>query len=125
MLFRSLGTVWPVIFQFARTDQTVPNPTSTRVIRAGNLQSRTTMFRNDLAHAALGTSKNPHTFLTNLQGPGAGCALAAQTQIATFFATDGANMIDPSTVPGPTGLALCPFFENAPSTLPEDLDYIP
>jgi dienelactone hydrolase len=108
----------PVIFQFARTDQTVPNPTSTRVIRAGNLQSRTTMFRNDLAHAALGTSKNPHTFLTNLTGPGAPCALEAQNQIATFFASDGATMIDPN---GP----FCPYYENAPSTLPEDLDYIP
>ena len=114
----------PIIFQFARTDQTVPNPTSTRVIRAGNLQSRTTMFRNDLANPAIGTSKNPHTFLTNLLGPGAGCALAAQTQIATFFASDGANMIDPNTVPGPTG-PLCPFFQNAPPTLPETLDYIP
>jgi hypothetical protein len=108
----------PVIFQFARTDQTVPNPTSTRVIRAGGLQSRTTEFRNDLANAALGTSKNPHTFLTNLAGPGAPCALEAQTQIATFFATDGANMIDPNT-------PACPYFENAPATLPEDLDYIP
>jgi Big-like domain-containing protein len=116
----------PIIFQFARTDQTVPNPTSTRVIRAGGLQSRVTMFRNDLANAAIGTSKNPHTFLTNITGPGAGCALAAQTQIATFFATDGANMIDPNalTLPG-TQQPLCPFFENAPSTLPEDLDYIP
>jgi hypothetical protein len=108
----------PVIFQFARTDQTVPNPTSTRVIRAGNLQSHTTEFRNDLAHAALGTSTNPHAFLTNVAGPGAPCALEAQAQIATFFATDGSTMIDPNT-------HACPYFENAPATLPEDLDYIP
>jgi hypothetical protein len=108
----------PVIFQFARTDQTVPNPTSTRVIRAGDLRLHTTEFRNDLAHAAIGTSKNPHPFLTNVLGPGAPCALEAQTQIATFFATDGSTMIDANT-------PACPYFENAPATLPEDLAYIP
>ena len=47
-------------------DQTVPNPTTTAIIRAGGLQDRTTLFRNDLAFAADPTiPKNPHTFLTN------------------------------------------------------------
>ena len=55
--------------------------------------------------------------LTNLSGPGAPFALQAQAQIATFFASDGATMIDPD--------GAAPYFENAPSTLPEDLDYIP
>ena len=41
-----------VILQFARTDQTVPNPTTSAIIRAGGLQDRTTLFRNDLAFAA-------------------------------------------------------------------------
>ena len=68
----------PVIFQFARGDETVPNPTATRVIRAGNLASRTTLFRNDLAEPVFGTSKNPHTFLTNITGAGALFALEAQ-----------------------------------------------
>src|SRR5919106_3124948 len=36
-----------IILQFARGDQTVPNPTTSAIIRAGNLQSRTTLFRND------------------------------------------------------------------------------
>jgi hypothetical protein len=107
----------PVIFQFARTDQTVPNPTSTRVIRAGNLASRTTIFRNDLANAAFGTSENPHTFLTNLSGAGAPFALEAQAQIATFFASDGATTIDPD--------GAAPYFETPTSILPEDLDFIP
>jgi hypothetical protein len=106
-----------VIFQFARGDQTVPNPTATRVIRAGNLASRTTLFRNDLAQPAFGTSKNPHTFLTNVSGPGATFALEAQNQIATFFASDGATVIDPD--------GAGPYFETPSSILPEDLDYIP
>jgi dienelactone hydrolase len=107
----------PIIFQFARGDQTVPNPTATRVIRAGNLQPETTLFRNDLAHADFGTPKNPHTFLTNIQGTGAPFALEAQNQIATFFASDGRTVIDPD---GPSK-----YFETPASFLPEDLDYIP
>ena len=107
----------PVIIQFARGDQTVPNPTATRIIRAGNLASRTTLFRNDLAHATFNTSKNPHTFLTNITGPGAPFAFAAQAQIATFFATDGAVTIDPD--------GAGPYFETPSSMLPEDLAYIP
>jgi len=107
----------PVIIQFARGDQTVPNPTATRIIRAGNLASRTTLFRNDLAHATFNTSKNPHTFLTNLGPPGTLFALEAQAQIATFFATDGAVTIDPD--------GAAPYFETPTSMLPEDLAYIP
>jgi hypothetical protein len=107
----------PVIIQFARGDKTVPNPTTTRIIRAGNLASRTTLFRNDLAHATFNTSKNPHTFLTNLGPPGTLFALEAQAQIATFFASDGTVTIDPD---GPA-----PYFETPSSMLPEDLAYIP
>ena len=107
----------PVIIQFARGDQTVPNPTTTRLIRAGGLAGRTTLFRNDLANPTFGTSKNPHTFLTNVAGPGAPFALAAQGQIATFFASDGASMFDPDG-PGP-------YFETPASFLPEDPAYIP
>jgi hypothetical protein len=108
----------PVIIQFARGDKTVPNPTTTAILRAGHLASRATLFRNDLAFAANATvSKNPHTFLTNVLGAGAPYALAAQQQIATFFASDGATTIDPD---GP-GL----FFETPTSLLPEDLAFIP
>ncbi len=107
----------PLIFQFARGDQTVPNPTATRVIRAGNFAARATLFRNDLAFAAFGTSKNPHTFLTNITGPGAPFAIEAQAQIATFFASNGAVTIDPD--------GAGPYFETPASFLPEDLDFIP
>jgi hypothetical protein len=109
----------PVIFQFARGDQTVPNPTATAILRAGGFASRATLFRNDLAYAANpAVPKNPHTFLTNIANPAAALyALEAQAQIATFFATDGSTTIDPD---GPA-----PFFETPTSMLPEDLAFIP
>jgi hypothetical protein len=108
----------PVIIQFARGDKTVPNPTTSAILRAGNLASRATLFRNDLAKAANpAVSSNPHTFLTNLTGAGTLFALAAQQQIATFLATDGAVTIDPD--------GAGPFFETPTSMVPEDLAYIP
>jgi hypothetical protein len=113
-----------VILQYARGDQTVANPTTSAIIRAGALQDRTTLFRNDLAFAADPTfPKNPHTFLTRLPGTtgsvGAGIvALAAQDQIAQFFASGGTTVVDPD--------GAGPLFETplvgAP---PEDLAFIP
>ena len=110
----------PIILQFARGDMTVPNPTTSAIIRAGDLASRTTLFRNDLAfqlNPAVG--RNPHAFLTNVANPaGAPYALAAQNQIATFFASDGATTIDPD---GPA-----PIFETPMvGPPPEDLAFIP
>jgi Bacterial Ig-like domain len=108
----------PVIIQFARGDKTVPNPTTTAILRAGNLASRATLFRNDLAVAANpAVAHNPHTFLTNVGGAGAVFAFEAQQQIATFFASDGATVIDPD--------GSGPFFETPTSMLPEDLAYLP
>ncbi|HEX8139728.1 MAG TPA: Ig-like domain-containing protein [Pyrinomonadaceae bacterium] len=110
-----------VVVQIARGDKTVPNPTNTALIRAGDLADRTTMFRNDLAFPlGVGFSKNPHTFLTDLALPPAVrlVAVQAQTQIATFLASDGAVTIDPDGV-GP--LYETPI--NGP--LPEDLAFIP
>ena len=110
-----------VIIQFARGDKTNPNPTTTAIIRGGDLADRATLFRNDLAFALNPTfPKNPHTFLTNLTGtPQVGAiAIGAQTQIAIFFATNGALTIDPD---GPGPLFEVPI--NGP--LPEDLAFIP
>ena len=107
----------PAIFQFARGDKTVPNPTTSAILRACGCANRATLFRNDLAHAAFNTSKNPHTFLTNILGPGAPFAFAAQQQIATFFSSDGLVTIDPD--------GAGPFFETPTSIVPEDLAFIP
>ena len=95
----------------------MPNPTTSAIIRAGHLQSRTTLFRNDLAHGPFGTDSDPHTFLTNVFGPGAPFALRAQNQIATFFASDGATTIDPD--------GAGPYFETPTSMVPEDLAFLP
>jgi hypothetical protein len=109
----------PIILQFARGDQTVPNPTTSAIIRAGGLALRTTVFRNDLAWAANpAVPKNPHAFITNIASASAGAyALMGQTQMATFFATDGATTIDPD--------GAGPFFETPTSMVWEDLAYIP
>ena len=110
-----------VIVQFARGDKTVPNPTTTALIRSGDLRDRTTLFRNDLGFAlGVGFTTNPHAFLTNLDlmHPAvAFAALEAQAQIGVFFASDGALTID-ADGPGP-------LFETPTTILPEDLAYIP
>ncbi len=111
----------PVLVQFAKGDQTVPNPTATALIRAGDLADRAVFYRNDLAFAANPlTPKNPHTFLTGLAAPGLGPAIAfgAQTQIATFFASNGVTVIDPD--------GAGPLFEvPVVLPLPETLNFIP
>jgi hypothetical protein len=110
----------PVIVQFAKGDQTVPNPTTSALIRAGGLQDRATYFRNDLAVANnAGVPKNPHTFLTNIgSAAAAGYAVAGQVQIAEFFKSDGALMIDPD--------GAGPFFETPIALpLPESGNFIP
>jgi Bacterial Ig-like domain len=110
----------PVIIQFAKGDVTVPNPTSSAIVRAGALQDRTTYFRNDLANALNPlVPKNPHTFLTNI-GAAATVpyAVQAQSQIAAFFASNGTLTIDPD--------GANPFFEVPIALpLPESLNFIP
>lgn len=110
----------PVILQFAKGDVTVPNPTSSAIVRAGGLQAQTTYFRNDLAFAANpATPKNPHTFLTNIGVAAvAPLAVAAQTQIARFFASQGTQVIDPD---GAGALFELPLQGG----LPEGLNFIP
>lgn len=109
-----------VLFQFAKGDQTVPNPTTSAILRAGHLADRATYFRNDLAFAANpAVPKNPHTFLTRITTPSvASVALGAQQQIAVFFASDGLTIIDPD---GPGPLFEVPIV----GSLPEDLSYLP
>lgn len=117
-------TTKPIIFQFAKGDQTVPNPTNTLLIRAGELTDRTTYYRHDLAYAANpALPKNPHSFLTNVAGTtgtpsAASLAVQAQQQIAQFFASDGATIVDPD--------GAGPLFETPiAGPLPEELNFIP
>ena len=88
------------IFQNSKGDQLVPNPTSTTLIRAGELADVETFYRNDLAVAADPlVPKTPHNFL-NLFPPLSeplvkAIALDAQEQIATFFESEGSTIINP------------------------------
>ena len=109
----------PVIYQFARGDQTVPNPTTSAILRACDCADRATLYRHDLVVAANPTiGRNPHSFLTGVASPlTAPYALAAQQQMATFFTSDGETTIDPD--------GAGPFFETPTSMVPEDLAFIP
>ncbi|MCA0147100.1 Ig-like domain-containing protein [Blastococcus sp. LR1] len=76
-----------VLVQVAFGDETVPNPTSYTLVDAGNLWSRTSLFRNDKAMPEL---PNPHGFLLNLLHP---AGRQGQAQIAAFL--KGGQVIDP------------------------------
>jgi hypothetical protein len=111
----------PVIIQFAKGDQVVPNPTATAILRAGDLADRATYYRNDLAFADdPNVPKIPHGFMVNAGNPDplvAAIARGAQEQIATFFETDGTVVIQPEPAK---------YFETPiQGPLPEDLNYIP
>ncbi|HEX7525085.1 MAG TPA: Ig-like domain-containing protein [Gaiellaceae bacterium] len=109
-----------VIVQFAKGDETVPNPAASALIRSGGLEDRATYFRNDLAFATVPgyTVKNPHTFLSNISGASGPLAFAAQQQIATFLDSGGAVTIDPD--------GAGPFFETPiAGPLPEGLNFLP
>jgi hypothetical protein len=119
-----------LIVQFARGDQTIPNPAMTAVIRAADLADRTTFFRNDLAFAANPTAftKNSHQFAFRINLPitaeQMAVQLQAQVQIGVFLASDGTDIIDPdgACVPSVSG---CLFETPIELPLPKDLGFIP
>jgi hypothetical protein len=116
----------PVILQFAKGDKAHPNPTTTAMLRAGDLAEQATYYRNDLAFAMdpVAVPKDPHTFLYFNNVPFSlsllllDIALGAQEQIAEFFASDGTLVIDPD---GPMPLFEVPIV----LPLPEELNFIP
>ncbi len=78
------------LVQSAFGDQTVPNPTASTLIRAGNLQSRTSLYRNDKTP---NFAANPHGFLLN---PSFTLGFTnGQSQMSTFLASGGTTVIDP------------------------------
>jgi hypothetical protein len=87
----------PFFVQSAKGDQTVPNPTASALVRAGDAHDRWTLLRWDLVRLDRPTAPvNPHTFLTNIGNPVvADLALAAQHQIGLFFEKDGDFVVDP------------------------------
>lgn len=123
-----------VIIQFAKGDKSVPNPTTTAIVRAGDLADRATFYRHDLAFHDLVRNptgaevpKNPHSFpyfpISFVESPFffptmADVGLGAQQQVAEFFASDGMTVIDPD---GPGPLFEVPIV----GPLPEELNFIP
>jgi pimeloyl-ACP methyl ester carboxylesterase len=123
----------PVIIQFARGDRTLPNPTTTAILRAGELADRATYYRFDHFLADNPTTppsfNDPHGPIVFPQPPFVvlppevreavtAVALSAQEQIAVFFASDGANVVDPD---GPGALFETPIVPP----LPEDVVFFP
>jgi len=120
-----------ILFQFARNDLTMPNMATTRLIKAAN-QPLTWEYRHDIALAdGLPLPQDPHPFLVLFIGisgstvefpslDGILIGLAAQQQVAGFFASDGLSAPDPNTfLPSaiPQGLF------QVPPSLPEDNGY--
>ncbi|WNV75642.1 hypothetical protein [Geodermatophilus sp. DSM 44513] len=106
-----------VVFQVAFGDQTVPNPTSYTVVDAGDLWSRTSLYRNDRTPQA---GLNPHGFLLDPRfSPG---TQQAQQQVAEFLG-DG-EVVDPDgplpvwEVPISDPALLLPLNYPSPATRP-------
>jgi len=121
-----------VIIQFARGDRTLPNPTATAVLRAGDLADRATFYRFDLFLAGNPTTpafvNNPHGFQippspfdplpSEVLAALTAVAIAAQDQAGVFFASDGVEVVDPD---GPGALFETPIV----LPLPEDVVFFP
>jgi hypothetical protein len=123
-----------MLVQFALGDLEVPNPTESALVRASGLQNSTWMLRTDivagidpsllgLIDPAVPYPIYPHRFLSNptiftfpLEQT---IALAAQNQIADFFASNGASIPNPNQYL-PTG----PTLFQVPSTLPDGLNFL-
>jgi hypothetical protein len=104
-----------VLFLTAYGDQTSPNPSTTAIVRAGDLADRTVYYRHDLYLASKQNFPlaNPHGFATNLAF--GEIALGVQDMVGKFFFSDGAVL----TVPEPSQ-----FFEfPIVLPLPESLNY--
>ena len=120
-----------ILFQLARLDTTMPNMATTRLIKAAD-HPTTWEYRHDIALAdGLPVPQDPHSFLAlfiDISGStvtlpsldAIEIGLAAQQQVAGFFASGGLTAPDPNTFLStslPQGL-----FE-IPAHLPEDNGY--
>ena len=78
-----------VIYQFAFGDETVPNPTSATLVRAGGLQDVTSFYRNDRTPTA---GQNPHGYLLDPRITGRNFA---QMMFSDFYTSYGEQISDP------------------------------
>ncbi len=109
-----------ILVQFAYGDQTVPNPTSSALVRWSGLKENTWMYRHDVVRSRFPLGANPHTYLTDFGNIlSITISQAAQAQIASFLAG--------GTIPNPNGSLSAIFGEEIfaqPDALPEDLNYL-
>jgi hypothetical protein len=122
-----------VLFLIAKGDQSAPNPTTTAIVRAGELADRAVWYRHDLYYTACGSAsvRNPHTFAVTLDNPfWRPVALAAQDTAGQLFSSDGATVTvtDPRPFVVACTAVLPPLFEY-PFPLPlrqefEDLNFV-
>ena len=122
----------PVLMQFARGDETVPNPANSVLIRAAGMEQSTWVYRHDLARAkSPDLPENPHPFLVLFLGldggtvqlpslAGLAISLDAQQQVAGFLMSDGIAIPNPNVL-APLLLGF-PVFE-IPAALPQDLGF--
>jgi hypothetical protein len=108
-----------VIYQIAKGDETAPNPTTTAILRAGELADRTLYYLHDLCRIDFpGLPPNPHGFAASisLTSPFRPISLGVQDQVGQFFFSDGGLL----TVPAPSQ-----YFEFPIALpLPEALNHI-
>ena len=77
------------LYQFAYGDETVPNPTSATMVRAGDVADLVAFYRNDRTATA---DSNPHGFLLDPRIQGRN---QAQQQVVDFILSDGETILDP------------------------------
>ena len=109
-----------VLVQFAWGDRVVPNPTTSTLVRAGDLADATALLRYDrLAGVVPDDHAEPHGFLLRVGAPGVAGALAraAQEQVARFFLAAGAVIWNPDDAEPPPFTE--PVFEVPAASLPE------
>ena len=115
----------PVLIQWGRGDQRGQNPTTSEVLRAGDLQDRSVFFRFDLffptldpAHPSFPMAKQGHWWFNALAPlPLRPLTSAVQDQAAQFLESGGA------AIP-PIAPAWAPYFEEPTASLRDDLGYI-
>lgn len=83
-----------VLFQMALGDRTVPNPSTTGLIRAANMVDQVSLYRFDIARTIDPTlPANPHTYLIPLGSPASTIIGLATLQQGLTFLTSGTTVV--------------------------------
>jgi pimeloyl-ACP methyl ester carboxylesterase len=114
-----------ILFQVAIGDHTVPNPSSSALIRNANLVETTSIYRHDLAREMFpAMSADPHPYLVwGVIGSGAAeqaVGAAAGAEVIGFLNSGGRTVPNVNAIRNPFSR---PVFEHPPRALPEELNY--